>query len=398
MTTPSAPDHLAWWKEARFGMFIHFGVYSLSGHGEWDYYYEHIPKDEYTRLADRFVPERYNPREWVRIAQDAGMRYMVMVTRHHDGYCLYDSKVSDFTSTKCAAKRDFIAEYADACHEAGMRMGLYYSLVDWRFPAALFNIPRQADEVYAPMVNQAHAQVREILTNYGKVDILWYDMSVPNGADLWRSEELNAMARKLQPGILINNRAGTLEDFGTPENTIVPEKRPWEACYTMNETWGYAEGDRNWKSANQLIYVLATCASGGGNLLLNIGPEPDGRFPREAVDRLRQVGAWMRTNGDAIYGAKPSPVTAPALGWGTQAKGKVYLIILRWPGSTVPFAWCANKVLKAKLLATGQEARIEQKDDRVWLHGFPEYPPDALPSVVELTLDGEPRAAVPSFP
>ena len=395
MTAPANTDRLAWWKEARFGMFIHFGVYSLVSHGEWIYYQEHIPQEEYNRLADQFRPTHYNPREWVRIAQDAGMRYMVMVTRHHDGFCMYDSKVSDFTSTKSAAKRDFIAEFADACHEAGMRMGLYYSLVDWRFPGALFNIPRQADEVYAPMVEQAHAQVREILTNYGKVDILWYDMAVPAG--VWRPEELNAMARELQPGILINNRAGTPEDFGTPENAIVPEKRAWEACYTMNETWGYAEGDRNWKSANQLIYLLATCASGGGNLLLNVGPEPDGRFPREAVDRLRQVGAWMRTNGAAIYGAQPSPVTAPALGWGTYAGGKAYLIILRWPGSTVPFAWCANRVLKAKLLITGEEARIEQKGDRVWLHGFPEYPPDNLPSVVELTLEGEPQAAVPSL-
>jgi len=390
----SGADHMAWWKEARFGMFVHFGLYSLDSRGEWIMYYEHVPPAEYARRAERFNPARYNPREWIALAQDAGMRYIVLTARHHDGFCLFDSKASDFTSAKSAAQRDLIAEYAEACHAMGMRMGFYYSLMDWRFPGLMPMSPAREDQsIHAPMVEQAHAQVRELMTNYGKVDILWYDGCMPHDPALWRSAELNAMARSLQPGIVINNRAGLPEDYGTPENVIVAEARPWEACYTMNETWGVAEGDRNWKSVNQILYLLATCASGGGNLLLNVGPEADGRFPREAVERLRQVGAWMRTNGKAIYGAERSPIGAPSVGWSTRVGDAAYLLVLRWPGSTVPFAWCGSKVRGARLVATGQEARVEQKGDRVWLHDLPVYAPDPFISVIELALEGEPRAA-----
>jgi len=392
-TESTGADRLAWWREARFGMFIHFGLYSLASRGEWIMYYEHIPAEEYARFAATFNPRQYRPAEWVALARDAGMRYMVMTTRHHDGFCLFDSKVSDFTAPNTAAGRDLIAECAEACHAAGMRMGFYYSLMDWRFPGFTRDKRRLPDEAYRPMVEQAHVQVRELCTNYGTVDILWYDGCAPGDPELWRSKELNAMVRSLQPNIIINNRAGIPEDFGTPENVIVPESRPWEACYTMNETWGWAEGDRNWKSVNQLLYLLASCVSNGGNLLLNVGPEADGQFPREAVDRLRTVGAWMRTNGNAIYGAGRSPIAAPSVGWGTRVGNTVYLLVLRWPGSTLPFAWCGNRVLSARLLANGHEARVEQRGDRVWLHDLPCYAPDPYLSVIELTLDGEPRAA-----
>ena len=195
----TSQDHMKWWHEARFGMLITWGLYAIPAHGEWIMYQEHIPFDEYKILADQFNPKEYNPAEWVALAKEAGMKYIVIVTRHHDGFCLFDSKVSDFTSVKTAAKRDLIAEFAEACHAAGMRLGLYYSLVDWRFPGVLPHGTREEDAVYKPLVDQAHAQVRELLTNYGQVDILWYDMLVPHDPKLWRSEELNKMARQLQP-------------------------------------------------------------------------------------------------------------------------------------------------------------------------------------------------------
>jgi alpha-L-fucosidase len=367
-------------------MFIHWGPYAIPGRGEWIYYQEHFEQDEYARLADQFNPQRYNPAEWIAVAQDAGMKYAVLTTRHHDGFCLYDSHVSDFTAPKTAAKRDLVAEYVDACRAAGMPVGLYYSLVDWRFPGQLPHLPRKDDAVYAPMVEQAHAQVRELLTQYGKIDILWFDGNFPPGS--WRADELVDMIRELQPDILINNRTGHPGDFGTPENVVIPEGRPWEACYTMNDSWGYTPHDYNYKSVAEILRLLVSCVARDGNLLLNVGPDPDGRIPQQSLDRLKAVGQWMRTNGAAIYGAGSSPVIAPALGWSTRAGDKVFLPIQRWSGPTLPFAWCGSQVRAARILATGQEARIEQRGDRVWLHDLPLSPPDPDLTVIELTFDG----------
>jgi len=390
MSAQKSANRLAWWQEARFGMFIHWGIYAIPARGEWVRYVEDIPKEEYARFAREFKPRHYRPAEWVALARDAGMKYMVLTTRHHDGFCLFDSKVSDFTAPKTACGRDLIAEYAEACHAAGMRMGFYYSLEDWRFPGQLPHLPIKEDKsIYMPMVEQAHAQVRELCTNYGTVDILWYDGGFPSG--IWRSEELNAMVRSLQPNIIINNRSGIPEDFGTPEQHIAPEPRPWEACYTMNDSWGYAVGDTNYKSPQQLLALLVSCVSRNGNLLLNVGPDADGRIPLPAVERLGAIGNWMRTNGVAIYGAGSSPLTTWGLGWSTRVGNKLYLLIQRWPGPTVPFAWCGNRVLSAKLLATDEPARIVQQGDRVWLRDLPQYAPDPNMSVIELTVEGEPR-------
>jgi alpha-L-fucosidase len=325
------------------------------------------------------------------------MRYVVLTTRHHDGFCLFDSEVSDFTAPKTGAGRDLVAEFAEACHKAGMKMGFYYSLMDWRFPGVIPHLPVQPDATYLPAVEQAHAQIRELCTQYGKVDILWYDGMHPGNAELWRSAELNAMARTYQRKIIINDRAGVPEDFGTPENMFKPQARPWEACYTMNRTWGYAAYDRNYMTPQEILRLLGSCVAEGGNLLLNVGPDGDGTFPAQAVENLRCVGKWLRTNGSAIYGAGPSPVGAPALGVATREGNKVYLLVQRWPGSTVALAWCGSRVVSARLLANGQEARVEQQGDRVWLHGFPSYPPDPHLSVVELTFEGEPRPSDPAY-
>ena len=386
----TAPSRIAWWQEARFGMFIHWGLYAIHGRDGWAMYQDHTPVEEYTKLADEFSPRHYHPRDWVALAQDAGMRYMVLTTKHHEGFCLWDSAVSDFTAAKTAAKRDLVAEYAEACHAAGMRMGFYYSLLDFRFPGALPVDPPQPQSAYDAMREYAWAQVRELMTNYGKVDILWYDMPTPAG--IWRPEEMNAMVRSLQPDILINNRSGTPEDFGTPEQHVVAEDRPWEACMTMNDSWGYVPSEKNYKTVMQLLGILGNCAGQGGNLLLNVGPDPEGRIPPPAVDRLRAIGKWMRVNGKAIYGSSPTVLTlSGGLGCSTRVGDKLYLLIHAWPGSTVRFGWCGNRVLRARVVSTGREARIEQKGDRVWLHDLPQYAPDPDMSVIELEVEGEPR-------
>jgi len=389
-------SRIAWWQQARFGIFVHWGLYAIPGRGEWNRLQENVPVDEYAKLAEEFTPDAFDPRKWVRTARDAGAGYVVLTTRHHDGFCLFDSAASDFTAPQSACGRDLIAEFADACHTEGMRMGFYYSLLDWHFPFAVPASTHYEDSVYAPTVEQAHAQVRELLTNYGKVDILWYDGMAHGDASLWRSVELNTMARELQPDILINNRAGTDEDFGTPENVIKPDARPWEACYTMNDTWGYAPGDTNYKPAGELIRLLTSCAAQAGNLLLNIGPDPSGRFPRETTDRLAEVGAWMKRNGKAIRGSERSPISAPALGWGTRVGNLVYLLIWRWPGGTLPFAWCGSRATRARLLTDGRMLRVEQEGDRVWLHGLPsECPEPTGVAAIELAFDGEPKASDP---
>ena len=389
---PSA-ERTKWWTEARFGMFVHWGLPTVEKRGFWLQFWEHIPREEYAELATRFNPGDYSPERWVATAQDAGMKYMVLTARNHDGFCIFDTATTDFNSVRTAAGRDLVAEFADACHAAGMRMGFYYSLQNWRHPGCLTRRTLGGPEFYQELVDEAHEQIRELLTNYGKVDILWYDGLRPDAPGIWRSEEMNAMARELQPGLIINNRNGLPGDYGTPENVITAESRPWEACYTMSETWGYAPGDETWKTVPQLLSLLGRCASGGGNLLLNCPPDPDGRMPGEGLERLAAIGEWMRVNGKAIYGSEVAPI-APGQGYCTQVDGKLYFIVVRWPGSTVSFAWLRNRVKRATLLWTGQQARVEQKGDRVWLHGFPDAPPCPLP-VIEIEVEGIPEREDP---
>ena len=395
--TKTPEERITWWQEARFGMFIHWGVYSIPERGEWLLYQEHIPFNEYKLLADQFTAKNYNPADWVALAQESGMKYMIIGTRHHDGFCLFDSKYSDFTAVKSAAGRDLITEFVAACRAAGMRIGFYYSLINWHFPGILPRRPDIPDSVLQPIVEQAHQQVRELCTNYGKIDILWYDGMWPNDINRWRTRELEQMVRTLQPDIIINDRAGLPGDFATPENTVSPSTRPWESCYSMNRTWGYARYDRNYKTPHELIRLLAACVDGNGNFLLNVAPRADGKIPVEMIENLRYIGQWLKVNGEAIYGAGSSPIITPNLGLNTSKGDKVYLLIQRWPGATIPIGWCGSKVKSATLLFNGQKARIEQQGDRVWLRDLPAYPPDPFMPVIELEFYGQPEPTVPPY-
>jgi alpha-L-fucosidase len=385
----SQTERLKWFHQAGFGMFIHWGIYSIPGRGEWVMHVEKIPQDEYAQFARRFKPRNYDPDEWVALAREAGMKYMVLTSRHHDGFSLFDSKVSDFTSAKAAAGRDLIGEYVAACRKAGMKVGFYYSLLDWRWPEYWAG-PEKDPKGWARFLDYVHAQVRELCTNYGKIDVLWYDGGWPHNAEAWQSKKLNAMVRQLQPHIVINNRSQLPEDFDTPEQHIAfsQQDRAWETCMTMNDNWGYSAGDHNWKSTTQLIHNLVRCASGAGNFLLNVGPKPDGTIPEPSVKRLKEIGAWMKVNGESIYGCGRCPFGGGMVGL-TTAKGNTgYLHVFRWPGEELCIAGVKVKVSSARLLATGQRARIVQKDDRLFLLGLPRKAPDPHDSLIALKLAG----------
>jgi alpha-L-fucosidase len=388
--------HMQWWSDARFGMFIHWGVYAIPARGEWVMYQEHIPHEEYAPLAKQFTPNRYDADEWVRLAKSAGMKYMVLTSRHHDGFSLFDSQYSNFTAPKTAAKRDLLREYVEACHRGGMRVGFYYSLLDWRYPA-YFRGPQKDPEGWAELVDYVHAQVRELCSNYGQLDILWYDGGWPYTAEDWRSEELNAMARSLQPDIIINNRSQTPEDFDTPEQHVSASKagRHWEACMTLNDSWGYNEADDNWKTAKQALMYLVRCAHGGGNFLLNVGPKADGSIPKESERVLQDVGKWLDRNGGSIYGTTRATVDGTAFGTSTglsTVRGNtLYMHVFRWPGREITFSRIGNRVRSVHLLESGNEVKFEQRDDRVMLNGLPRRAPNDLDTVLVFELEGTPQ-------
>lgn len=384
---PSRAERMAWWTEARFGMFIHWGVYSIPARGEWVMFNEKIPAEEYAKFADQFDPQRFHPDEWVQLAKAAGMRYMVMTSRHHDGYSLFDSQVSDFTAPKRAAGRDLVRAYLDACHRADMRVGLYYSLLDWRAPAYWAG-PGKDPAAWVDFRRYVHAQVRELCSNYGRLDILWYDGGWPHNAYAWRSNGLNAMVRTLQPGIIINNRSQVPEDFGTPEQEIPSpsDDRAWESCMTLNDHWGYCAADHNWKTPATVVRNLAKCVSGGGNYLLNVGPKPDGTIPEESVRILREVGQWLRVNGRAIYGCGRAPFGIGDLGVTTARGSTVYLHLWRWPGETMSLAGVGEGVKSARLLAGGRRLAVKQEGETVTISGLPARMPDERGTVVEVDL------------
>jgi alpha-L-fucosidase len=386
--TPNArQQRMKWWNDARFGMFIHWGVYSIPARGEWVMHVEKIPAEQYAPLAQQFNPRKYDPDEWVALAKAAGMRYIVLTSRHHDGYSLFDSKVSDFTAPKTAAGRDLIREYVRACHKARMKVGFYYSLLDWRWPAYWAG-PEKDPDGWRKLVEYVHAQVRELCTNYGKIDILWYDGAWPHSAEAWQSAKLNAMVRKLQPHIIINNRSQLPEDLDTPEQHITSSDpgRAWESCMTMNDHWGYCAGDDNWKSATQLIRNLVHCVSGGGNYLLNVGPKRDGTIPAESVKRLKEIGAWMKVNGESIYGCSRAPFGGGTAGPTTAKGNTVYLHVYYWPGEEICIPDVKPRVKSARILATGKQAQAVQEGDRLCLRGLPPKPPSPHDSVLALKL------------
>jgi len=385
---------LRWFRKARFGMFIHWGLYAQLGRHEWVMNRERIPVQDYEKLAATFKPKKGFARRWAKLAKQTGMRYMVMTTKHHEGFCLWDSAVTDYCAARTGPGRDLVAEYVQAARAEGLRIGFYYSLMDWHHPDGARCARDEAAR--KRFVEYTHGLVRELCTNFGKIDIMWYDGAWPLDEKGWESVKLNAMVRKLQPDILINNRSRLPEDFGTPEQHITPEAagRAWEACMTMNESWGYTPIDHEYKSAWQVVRMLRQVAAGGGNLLLNIGPTPEGDAPPECVQVFRQVGKWLDKYGPTIYEAT-DPMQQDWLVTGAfTAKGStLYFHCHRWPGEELAIGGLVNKVVSAKLFG-GPEVAFRQRRDRLVLSGLPKQAPDPLATVFELKVRGKPLRQV----
>jgi alpha-L-fucosidase len=385
---------MKWWHEAKFGMFIHWGLYSVLGRHEWVMEMEGIPVSEYEPLAKQFKPKPTPARDWARLAKRAGMKYMVMTTKHHEGFCLFDTKTTNYCAPKQAAGRDLVKEYVEAARAEGLRVGFYYSLMDWHHPdGARCKTDEAARRRF---VDYIHAQIRELMTNYGKVDILWYDVPWPLDVKGWESAAMNQMVFQLQPDIIVNNRNDPqklLGDFSTPEQQIQAAEggRAWEACMTMNDSWGYHAADDAWKTPKQVIRNLITCAHDGGNYLINIGPKPDGSIPEESVRILSTVGAWMDKNGQALYGADRCQPRRCRFGSFSRKGNTLYLHVHFWPGETVALAGLMTKVKAASLLATGQKVAFQQDEYRVRFTGLPAKALDEPITTIAIECEGEPK-------
>jgi alpha-L-fucosidase len=381
---------MKWWHEATFGMFIHWGLYSVLGRHEWAMENEGIPVKEYEQLARQFTPRPNAAREWAALAKKAGQKYMVMTTKHHEGFCLFNSKLTNYCAPQQACGRDLVKEFVDAARGEGLRVGFYYSLMDWHHPDGAKCATDEAAR--RRFVDYIHGHLRELLTNYGKIDVLWYDVSWPLDAAGWESERMNKMVFELQPDIIVNNRNKLDGDFSTPEQRIQAEEgeRAWESCMTMNGSWGYQAADDSWKSPKEVVNNLVTCARGAGNYLLNIGPKPDGSVPEESVKILEAVGRWTSKNAASVYGMDRCTVNRGAFENYSRKGNTLYVHVRYWPGETIAIGGLKTQVKSAKLLATGQVVAFKQESFRLQLLGLPKTAPDSPVTTIALELDGEP--------
>jgi alpha-L-fucosidase len=379
---------MQWWHDARFGMFIHWGLYSVVGRHEWVMEEEAIPVAEYEQLAKRFTPQPHAARAWAKLARQAGQKYMVMTTKHHEGFCNFDTKLTNYCAPQQACGRDLVREFVDAARAEGMHVGFYYSLMDWHHPDGARCATDEAAR--RRFVDYIHGQVRELCSNYGKLDVLWYDVNWPLTPEGWESEKMNKMVRELQPEIIINNRSGLPEDFATPEQRIQADKRAWEACMTMNDSWGYQRADDAWKTPKTVIRNLTTCARDGGNYLLNIGPKPDGSIPEESIGILTQTGKWMDRNGSSIYTAERCKVKSSEYANFTRKGNTLYMHVYFWPGDYVAISGLQVKVKSAKYLVSGKPVAFSQDEFRTRFTGLPAAAPDTPVTTIAIECDTEP--------
>jgi alpha-L-fucosidase len=417
---------MKWWREARFGLFIHWGLYAIpagewkgkTDYGEWIRNNAQIPLAEYGKFVGQFNPVGFDADEWVRMAKDAGMKYIVVTSKHHDGFCLFDSGYTDFDVMSTPFKRDVLKGLSEACRKQSLVLCFYYSIMDWHQPDYL---PRRAWEKdrtadgadfnrYVLFMKNA---LKELLIHYGPIGVLWFDGEWEKTWNEAYGRDLYQYVRGLQPTIIINNRvgasrsgmegfskaAGSAGDFGTPEQQIPATGLPgvdWETCMTMNDNWGYNSHDQNWKSTPDLIRKLVDIASKGGNFLLNVGPTAEGVFPAPSIERLRGIGAWMKINGESIYATQASPF--PKLSWGRctqksiQNGARLYLHIFDWPEDgkiTVPDI--RNEAKRAFFLADPQKRSLDvHRDGYSLVIGLPDRAPDPIDTVVVLEIAGKP--------
>ncbi len=394
-------ERLGWFRKARYGLFIHYGLFTAEGRGEWLQAQENIPIAEYEKLAEKFTPKPGCCDEWCALAKRAGMKYAVLTTRHHEGFSLWDSKINPYNSVNLGPHRDLVREFTDACRKYGLRVGLYSSLMDWHHPdggrCAYDTEARRRFTDYLFELN------KELLSNYGKIDVLWYDMPWPmESSESWDSVKRNRFLRSLQPDLLINNRSKMPEDFGTPEGAIQEEDRWWEACMTFNGiSWGYIDSEQAKPyshSPQDIIRMLRRCAGGGGNLLLNIGPTPDGSVPPEAVEPLERVGKWLSENGDAVYGEKTKIKAGSAGGNGvtevtiSEDEKTFYFWNYIWPDNgELVIGGYFDAPKRVYLLSTGKELEFCMRGRSIVVKGLPAGSPDGAAGIAVVAAEFEKR-------
>ncbi len=380
-----AAGDTGWFVRDRLGLFVHWGIYALPARGEWIKSRECISDDDYQRYFDRFDPDLYDPKVWAQEARNAGMKYFVVTSKHHDGFCLWDSALTDYKASNTPAGRDLLQPMVGAFRAAGLKVGFYHSLLDWHHPEfPIDGLHPTRDDVefresqksrdIRKYVEYLHGQARELLTQLGKIDIMWYDFSYPHsdwgwskgkGKEDWQSEKLMAMTRELQPHVIVNDRMDIGGDFKTPEQyqprgwlEVDGKRVVWEACQTFSGSWGYNRDNLNWKSPEMLIQMLIDTVSKGGNFLLNVGPNARGEFEPKAIDRLRSIGEWIRLHGRSIYGCTASDLTPPPDSRYTQNGRRLYLHVLSWPFKHVHLDGLAGEVEYAQLLNDGSEVKM----------------------------------------
>lgn len=398
-------DRLEWFRDARFGMFIHWGLYSLlagrwrgqevEGFGEWIMEHARIPDAEYSPLASRFDAADFDAKRWVSLARAAGQRYLTITTKHHDGFCLFDSEFTDYTIVKASPfGRDPLKELARECAAQGIKLCFYYSQTqDWHHPSGHGNVwdfDEPDDAAFdAYIQDYVKPQVRELLTNYGPIGLIWFD--TPLRITWEQSRQLVELVHELQPECLVNGRIGNgLGDYGSAEDQTIPGElleMDWESCMTMNDTWAYKADDENWKPSRVLIHQLVDSASRGGNYLLNIGPTGSGAIPEPSVERLLAVGAWLERNGESIYGTRPGPLQGDARLRSTVGRdGAVYLHVIQWPADGILTVSALSGVHRARLLHEGTELEFETGADSLTIR-VPRAAPDQDLTVIALNRE-----------
>ena len=381
---------MEWWHAAKFGMFIHWGVYSTIQRHEWVMEDEAIPIEEYMAHAKTFRPKPNAARAWAKLARETGQKYMVMTTKHHEGFCNFATDRTTYCAPKQGPGRDLVAEYVEAARAEGMRVGFYYSLMDWHHPDGARC--KTDEDARKRFVEYTHGLVHDIMSNYGKIDVLWYDVDWPLTPEQWESERMNEMVFKLQPDIIVNNRNGLRGDFSTPEQHVEAAEagRAWETCMTLNDSWGYQKADDNWKSAKTVIRNLVSCARDGGNYLLNIGPMPDGSIPEPIIQVFSEVGQWMQRNGHTIYESDLCEVRDSDYATFTRRGNTLYMHVYFWPGNYVAISGLRTSVKSARLLANDQEVKFTQDKFQTKLIGLPVSAPDHPVTTIALECESEP--------
>ena len=424
----STDQRMEWWRQARFGMFIHWGLYAVpagkyqgkhvKGIGEWIMAKANIPRDDYEKFAPQFNPTNFDADAWCQMAKQAGMKYIVITSKHHDGFCLFDTPGNYDIVDATPYAKDLLKPLREACERHDIKFCTYYSIMDWHHPSQLpakmqdgkpvWNPTRMVEEQKEDYTNYMKTHLKALIEDYG-THVLWFDGEWPKWWTDADGQQLYTWMRELNPNLIVNNRIGSgrkgysgfskegsfAGDFGTPEQEIPATgvDSDWESCMTMNDTWGFKTDDTNWKSTETLIRNLIDIASKGGNYLLNIGPKADGTFPEASVERLRGIGDWMAVNGEAVHGTKAA-LFRPDWGRVTRKNGALYLHVFEWPDSgqlTIPAL--SNKSNGASLVATPETKLTVDSAGNQWVIELPAAAPDPIATVIKIEVEGMPKLA-----